>query len=561
MTELAQQPQKKTSRLALNRTWLRSNWENAQVRFGTMVLTDLPLVLTVTAVVLTLFGVIMVLSASSVEQISAGAGPLSQVKSQGIFALLGLGLMGLVGYLLPVSWYRKPLVLNLLMLAALGLLVAVIFVGKEVNGNRNWISIAGFTLQPSEFAKPLMILWLASVYSRQGRIDQGTRAQTVYKGLMPALLGFGAAVALILAGHDVGTVLVYGLIFASIFWVARPSSFLLLLAGLGAALGGALMVMVSPNRIERLLNTWVFWEECLEATCDQANSGLAALATGGFWGVGLGQSRQKYNYLPEAHNDYIFAVVGEELGLVGALMVLALYAALVYACMRILLRSADLFIRFATVGIMAWLIGQASLNIGMVVGLLPVIGVPLPFISAGGSALISSLVGVGILIAFARQTPMTALVGEVGSLTQPQQEKDAARRLALGRLVAQEQQQLAEAGEQAGWTLEKFRQRLGAVIDGRGSSAAAQPAAQRPAPLQAEPLQPAVQPKPVPEPKPAVQPKPVPEPKPAAQPKPVPQPAAQPKPARAGKGAEEKLPAGLKTIHKARPLPTLPPEK
>ncbi|MFC6352749.1 FtsW/RodA/SpoVE family cell cycle protein [Rothia nasimurium] len=466
---LAAEPRSPQRPGLIRRLWekSRNTWENAQVRLGSMVLTDVPIVLVVTATVLTLFGVMMVLSASSVEQISSGAGAFSQARSQGMFAILGLVAMLIVGYLVPVIWYRRPWVVHTLLGAAALLLIAVIFVGSTVNGNRNWINIAGFSIQPSEFAKPIMILWLASVYSRQGRIDRGTLAQTAYKGLIPALLGFGLIVTLILAGHDVGTVLIYALFFSAIFLAARPSRGLVMIsAGLGT-LAAIMMVAISPNRIERLFNTFAFWRDCVEATCDQANSGLAALATGGFWGVGLGQSRQKYNYLPEAHNDYIFAVVGEELGLIGAIAVLLLYAALIYCAMRILLRSSDLFIRYATIGIITWIAGQALLNIAMVVGLMPVIGVPLPFISAGGSALVSSLTGIGILIAFARQTPLNPIVGERTGIANSKMQKDAARRLALARIAEREQTVIAADPDGTGWTLDKLTTRLGALVDGR----------------------------------------------------------------------------------------------
>ncbi|MDY6051421.1 MAG: putative peptidoglycan glycosyltransferase FtsW [Rothia sp. (in: high G+C Gram-positive bacteria)] len=456
----------------IRRAWgiARSTWENAQVRLGSMVLADVPIVLVVTATVLTLFGVMMVLSASSVEQISAGAGPFSQARSQVIFAVLGLAAMVVVGYLLPVTLYRRPGAAHFLLVVAVVALIAVIFAGTTVNGNRNWINIAGFSIQPSEFAKPITILWLASVYSRQGRIHRGTLAQTAYKGLMPALLGFGLVVILILAGHDVGTVLIYALFFGAIFLAARPSRGLVTISAGVGAFAGIMMVAISPNRIERLFNTFAFWRDCVEATCDQANSGLAALATGGFWGVGLGQSRQKYNYLPEAHNDYIFAVVGEELGLIGAIAVLLLYAALIYCAMRIMLRSSDLFIRYATIGIITWIAGQALLNIAMVVGIMPVIGVPLPFISAGGSALISSLIGIGILIAFARQTPLNPIVGERTGIANSKLQKDAARRVALARIAEQEQAVIAADPDGTGWTLEKFMTRFGALIDGRTSA-------------------------------------------------------------------------------------------
>ncbi|MDO4898490.1 MAG: FtsW/RodA/SpoVE family cell cycle protein, partial [Rothia sp. (in: high G+C Gram-positive bacteria)] len=261
-----------------------------------------------------------------------------------------------------------------------------------------------------------------------------------------------------------------------------------IIVALGAlALAAFFFVITSPNRIERIINTLAFWRECAEATCDQANSGLAALATGGFWGVGLGQSRQKYNYLPEAHNDYIFAVIGEELGMLGGLTVLFLYAALIYCCMRILLRSSDLFVRFATIGMMTWLVGQAMLNIAMVVGMMPVIGVPLPFVSYGGSSLISSLIGVGFLIGFARQTPLQPIVGQsvVGANSTVQ--KDAARRYKLGRIVAAEQARIARNPYDAGWTLEKFKRRFGpeSALLAPGAEPSSTRTGQRPSPSDA----------------------------------------------------------------------------
>ncbi|MFW0111821.1 FtsW/RodA/SpoVE family cell cycle protein [Rothia sp. CCM 9416] len=454
------------SRLGGLITKVRDIWEQAQTRLGSMVLTDVPIVLSVAAFVLSIFGVMMVLSASSVEQISVGHTPYGQASTQGVFAAVGILLMLIVGFLVPVRFYRPSLALNLAMLVVVALLVAVMFFGSVVNGNRNWLNVFGFSMQPSEFAKPVMILWLASVYSRQGRIDRGTTGQALYKALFPAILGFGLVVALILAGHDAGTVLIYVMFFGAIFMAARPSPSTVRIGIVALLIGALALVVTSPNRIERILNTFSFWSECQETTCDQANSGLAALATGGFWGVGLGQSRQKYNYLPEAHNDYIFAVIGEELGLVGAVALILLYAALIYCSMRILLRSSDLFIRYATIGIITWIAGQALLNISMVVGIMPVIGVPLPFISAGGSSLVSVLFGVGVLIAFARQTPLNPIVGERTGLVNAKKQKDDARRVALGRVVAREQIALAKDPDGAGWTLEKFLDRWKALVDG-----------------------------------------------------------------------------------------------
>ncbi|MDO4898877.1 MAG: FtsW/RodA/SpoVE family cell cycle protein [Rothia sp. (in: high G+C Gram-positive bacteria)] len=214
-------------------SWLKQGWEHVQVRLGSMVLSDVPLVLIGTVLVLTAFGVIMVLSASSVEQISAGLVPYAQARSQAIFAVLGFGLMLLIGFGIPVWFYRKPWVLYTALGICVGLLLTVIFFGVSVGGNRNWIELPGFNLQPSEVAKPVTILWLAMVFSRQGAIDRGSAAQTLYKALIPSTLGVGVVLALILAGHDLGTVLIYALFFVTMLLAAKPSRSTIIVA-LGA---------------------------------------------------------------------------------------------------------------------------------------------------------------------------------------------------------------------------------------------------------------------------------------------------------------------------------------
>ena len=217
----------------------------------------------------------------------------------------------------------------------------------------------------------------------------------------------------------------------------------------GAVAALALLgVLSSPNRVARIFG---IWGSCTNANCDQANSGEVALATGGFLGVGLGQSRQKYNYLAEAHNDYIFAIIGEELGLLGTMAVLLLYVGLVYCAVRIMLRTADPLVRLATGGIMAWLTSQAIINMGMVSRILPVIGVPLPFVSYGGSSLLSSLCAAGLLLAFARQTPLRGATAPSSVENQSAREirranADWKRRLPLQAVVEQEAAERAEAG-------------------------------------------------------------------------------------------------------------------
>lgn len=403
---------------------------------------DVPVMLLVTTLGLAIFGCIMVLSASSVTMISQGQSPFSQVSSQIMFLVLGvLAMAGITR--IPVGVYHKKFVVYAMLATALVMQLAVVVVGVEVNGNRNWLKLGPVQIQPSEFSKLAIIMWLAWVYSRHGDISR-----SIWRTLFPSIYGVGALVLLIMLGGDMGTAMVYGFIFVGMMWLAGASrSSLLKIGGAFAALA-LVGVLSSANRVARIFG---IWGSCTNANCDQANSGEVALTTGGFLGVGLGQSRQKYNYLAEAHNDYIFAIIGEELGLLGTLAVLLLYVGLVYCAVRIMLRTTDPLVRLATGGIMIWLTSQAIINMGMVSRILPVIGVPLPFVSYGGSSLLSSLFAAGLLLAFARQTPLRGATKPSNIETQSAREVRRAnaewqRRTPLQDVLNQEEAARAAAG-------------------------------------------------------------------------------------------------------------------
>jgi len=403
---------------------------------------DVPVMLLITTLGLAIFGCIMVLSASSVTMISQGQSPFSQVSSQVMFLVLGVIAMAGITRI-PVGYYHKKSVVYAMLVAALVMQLAVVVVGVEVNGNRNWLKLGPVQIQPSEFSKLAIIMWLAWVYSRHGDISR-----SIWRTLFPSIYGVGALVLLIMLGGDMGTAMVYGFIFVGMMWLAGASrSSLLKIGGAFAALA-LVGVLSSANRVARIFGVW---GSCTNANCDQANSGEVALTTGGFLGVGLGQSRQKYNYLAEAHNDYIFAIIGEELGLLGTLAVLLLYAGLVYCAVRIMLRTTDPLVRLATGGIMIWLTSQAIINMGMVSRILPVIGVPLPFVSYGGSSLLSSLFAAGLLLAFARQTPLRGATKPSNIETQSAREvrrenAEWQRRTPLQDVLNQEEADRAAAG-------------------------------------------------------------------------------------------------------------------
>ena len=404
---------------------------------------DVPVMLLVTTLGLAIFGCIMVLSASSVTMISQGQSPFSQVSSQVMFLVLGVIAMAGITRI-PVGYYHKKSVVYAMLVAALVMQLAVVVVGVEVNGNRNWLKFpGGVQIQPSEFSKLAIIMWLAWVYSRHGDISR-----SIWRTLFPSIYGVGALVLLIMLGGDMGTAMVYGFIFVGMMWLAGASRSSLLKIGGAFAVLALVGVLSSANRVARIFG---IWGSCTNANCDQANSGEVALTTGGFLGVGLGQSRQKYNYLAEAHNDYIFAIIGEELGLLGTLAVLLLYVGLVYCAVRIMLRTTDPLVRLATGGIMIWLTSQAIINMGMVSRILPVIGVPLPFVSYGGSSLLSSLFAAGLLLAFARQTPLRGATKPSNIETQSAREvrrenAEWQRRTPLQDVLNQEEAARAAAG-------------------------------------------------------------------------------------------------------------------
>lgn len=433
---------------------LRAGWEDFSAPFRARAgrlyrrglkadLWDVPVMLLVTTLGLAIFGCIMVLSASSVTMISQGQSPFSQVSSQVMFLVLGVIAMAGITRI-PVGVYHKEFVVNAMLIAALVMQFAVVVVGVEVNGNRNWLKFpGGVQIQPSEFSKLAIIMWLAWVYSRHGDISR-----SIWRTLFPSIYGVGALVLLIMLGGDMGTAMVYGFIFVGMMWLAGASRSSLLKIGGAFAVLALVGVLSSANRVARIFGVW---GSCTNANCDQANSGEVALTTGGFLGVGLGQSRQKYNYLAEAHNDYIFAIIGEELGLLGTLAVLLLYAGLVYCAVRIMLRTTDPLVRLATGGIMIWLTSQAIINMGMVSRILPVIGVPLPFVSYGGSSLLSSLFAAGLLLAFARQTPLRGATAPSNIETQSVREvrranADWKRRTPLQDVLNQEEAARAAAG-------------------------------------------------------------------------------------------------------------------
>lgn len=352
-----------------------------------------------TCVALLLFvGLMMVLSASSVLSYTRYDG-----NSYAIFLRqLGFVVVGLVGgallSLMPPERLRRISVV-LYALALAGLLATYSSLGYEVNGNRNWIQLGPLNGQPSEFAKLAIAWWGAHVLARYDReLDQLRRV------LWPYLVAVGLLIGLTVLQGDLGSAVVLVAIVASVLWVAGiPLRFFVAMGSLAAVVVGALIVS-TPYRAMRLM-AFLRPQEGITEGNYQTMMGAYALASGGWWGLNLGASRQKWGGLPEAHTDYILAIVGEELGLVGTLGVLALFALLGWAGVRIMRRSVRPYQRYLAAGVTGWIIFQAFVNIAVVLSLWPVMGVPLPFISYGGSAAVATLMAVGLLMSCARAEP------------------------------------------------------------------------------------------------------------------------------------------------------------
>ena len=347
-------------------------------------------------------GLTMVLSSSTVTSLQESGNTYSIFIKQFFFLIIGSFAAFWAFRVRGAIWpfiARYALSISIVIL----LLPFVPFLGKNINGNRNWIEIGGFTLQPSEFAKFGLILW-CSLRLRTLVQEPGTKNLILL--LAPGLV---AIELLILLERDLGTALLVLIIFGGILFVSgAPIKHFLALITLGVIIGGALILSSDyrMSRFEALFNP--FDERYYKFAGWQPAHSIMGLASGGLWGSGLGASKQKWANLAEAHTDFIFSVIGEELGLLGTLLVLALYAALIYSILRVAIKTKDDFSRYVTAGIACWFIAQVVVNIGSVTSVIPVIGVTLPFISYGGSSLLANLIAVGYVLGVARRTPEIA---------------------------------------------------------------------------------------------------------------------------------------------------------
>ncbi|MFF8440195.1 putative lipid II flippase FtsW [Streptomyces californicus] len=354
------------------------------------------------SLLITVLGLVMVYSASMIQALNLSKPATYFFGKQFVAAVIGGGLMAAAARM-PVKLHRALAYPILMVTVFLMVLVQVPGIGMSVNGNQNWIYLGGpFQLQPSEFGKLALILWGADLLARK----QDKRLLTQWKHMLVPLVPVAfMLLGLIMLGGDMGTAIILTAILFGLLWLAgAPTRLFAGVLGFAVAMA-VLLIWTSPNRMSRLSCMGVVGEPDPEAGCWQAAHGIYALASGGWFGSGLGASVEKWGQLPEPHTDFIFAITGEELGLAGTLSVLALFAALGYAGIRVAGRTEDPFVRFAAGGVTTWIMAQAVINIGAVLGLLPIAGVPLPLFSYGGSALLPTMFAVGLMIAFARDDP------------------------------------------------------------------------------------------------------------------------------------------------------------
>jgi len=348
-------------------------------------------------------GLMTVFSASTAYDLDWGLPPYSMFEKQLLGAAVGLLLM-LAAAKAPPRFFRAfayPL-----LFAAVGGLMLVLLFGHEVYGAKRWISVAGTQVQPSEFAKLALVVWGADLLARKEKLRQLTDWRHI---LLPLLPGAALMCMLVMIGKDLGTTFLLAVIFLALLWVIGAPGKLII--SMVALMLFALLMLVAVHpyewaRISSFLSSRS--ASCSSQTCYQLVKGKDALGSGGLFGVGSGASRAKWGSVPNSPTDFIFSILGEELGLVGTLSVVVLYGGLALAGLRIARRVPDTFARLCAGAITLWLTVQALVNMGAVLGLLPITGVPLPLISAGVSSLIVTLVAIGMLMSFARSEPGAA---------------------------------------------------------------------------------------------------------------------------------------------------------
>ena len=334
------------------------------------------------------FGLVMVYSATSAAAAMGGRDPSYYLKRQGIYALIGVALLALAS---RTDFHVLRRLAPMLVVVALGLCAAVLVVAEPVNGARRWFTFGPASLQPSELAKLALAVWAAAYLARR------PAPRTLGELAKPYGLLAGAFAVLLMLEPDLGTTITIVIMLAAVLVVSGAPIRLLASAGAIVIALGLFAIWLEPYRRARVFSFLNPWDDA-QGSGFQSVQALIGLGSGGIFGVGLGEGVQKIFYLPEAHTDMILAIIGEELGLVGTTAVIAAFAAFAYAGFRVALACTDPFGKRLAAGITALVSGQAAVNLAAVLGLAPLTGIPLPFVSYGGSSLVVLLASVGVLL-------------------------------------------------------------------------------------------------------------------------------------------------------------------
>ena len=345
-------------------------------------------------------GMVMILSASTTVSYKQFNNQYIIFLRQLMFASIGIVIMMAISRLPKIFFFRWSKVALWISIVLL-VLVLIPSIGISVAGQRNWISLWGpFRLQPSEIAKLTLIVWGSVFLSKQIRSKI-----TTWQNLLVPVFPVGAIIAvLVIFEGDLGTALILGPILLSLFYAVGAPVKLFTWSAMAGLLGIFILSIQESYRIQRFLS-WINPSAENQDAGWQVTHGKYALASGGWTGIGLGASKEKWGWLPAAHTDFIFAVVGEELGLVGTLIVLALIGTIAYVALTLARKTNDLFTKLIATSVMAWIVVQSIINVGAVLGLLPVTGVPLPLVSYGGSSLVFTMSAIGVLMAVLRAEP------------------------------------------------------------------------------------------------------------------------------------------------------------
>jgi len=337
---------------------------------------------------LTAFGLVMVYSATSAPAAIGGGDSIFYLKRESIYAAIGVALLIVAS---RIDYRTLRALAPIMMLVSFGLCLAVLAIGQDVNGARRWLGVGPVAFQPSELAKLSLAVW-ASAYLARHRAPQSLKALARPIGITTGLFA-----VLILLEPDLGTVIAIGIVLGAILVVSGVPLRVLAAGGSIAVALGLAAIWFEPYRRARLFSFINPWHDAQGAGF-QTIQAIIGFGSGGLFGTGIGRGVAKVNYLPEAHTDMIFATIGEELGLIGAALVIAAYCAFAYAGLRVALRCRDPFGKRLAAGLTTLVCGQALVNLAAVLGLAPLTGITLPFVSYGGSSLVVSLASVGVLL-------------------------------------------------------------------------------------------------------------------------------------------------------------------